>query len=298
MSMFANAMESIATCVFALSHALFVNSQSVAQTVVDLQAKHDVEYAESTENIDRYMSGSSTQKRALAFECMCGCFSRGIQCPTLSAYWCKAMCSLRIRRWVKSLFMLILLVKLLFFASSALWTQMTMNWPSGGDFRAAVPARLDDKATDIELELLLLRNKLLDHLDTHKELCGAIGSDLGEYVSLFLIKSTEHQELRESCPSFAARCEDTHIIFELLNPVIVKDAMPVGTELSSTNTVVTKSLLCENTCSRQETFKNYITVVFSSRSGGLHKLDFRKEAAYCFQHHLKVAQGEWPCLEC
>lgn len=300
---------------YAVACALFVYFTSlvlervpeVTKAILDTQFQADVERTKNELLLDDDDASDASPVAAFkgrkAMQCMCGCWKTGTQCPTVCLRSCLHLRRLRVKRTVWLAVAAAVALRVVVFVLLWLWHRPDSNWPQSSTFQPSVPIQPEYFHSDAFLEL---RANLLRHLDTHETACGAAAADVGVYVQYMLLRVGAPTSMH-SCPSFAVRCTQDQVIFELVNPALADDVQHAATAMATSHTspvpktlrrVKTQSLLCLQPCTREEEMQTPVTVVFSSIQQTLHTLDLRDSVAMCFQHHYKVAQGQWPCQQC
>lgn len=279
----------------------------VTKAILDTQFQADVERTKNELLLDDDPTAEASPVAAFkgrkAIQCMCGCWKTGTQCPTVCLRSCLQLRNLRVKRKVWVFAAAAVALRVLLFLLLWLWRRPDANWPQSTAFQASVPVLPEYMLSDSFLEL---RADLLKHLDAHEAACGASAADVGVYVQYVLLRVGKPTSAH-SCPSFAVRCTQDEVVFELVNPELTDVVELASTSLAysgfgqtpkSFRRVKTQSLLCPHPCTREEEMQTPVTVVFSSTRQTLHTLDLRDSVAMCFQHHYKVARGQWPCQQC
>lgn len=273
--------------VFKLATLVFDNAPLVAKTIIDKQVQTDVEQASSDAAIDLNLQDASGHR---ATRCLCGCWRYGTLCPVVCLRGFGALKGLRPRTRAIQLACVIVFALLFWPYCMSTIQHFRYPWPHHAAFHASV--QMPEHLLDTEATLNL-RLQLLSYIDEHA-ICGAAAASIFQQVNYFLLRADNTR----TCPSFAARCVDNDVVIEMFNPRIVDKPEHTGYTDRALQFARTRSLLCPHTCTREEMFTTPVTVVFTSRKHTLHTIDLRDEMAVCFQHHYKVAAGEWPCTQC
>lgn len=292
--------------VFKLATLALSGVPQVTKAIIDTQYMTDVERASQSDASLLDLDASTTQQQPTrrATQCMCGCWRSGLFCPVVCLRSCRQLSGLRCKRATCIASLSVVLLYLFGTAVITLIWHWGSPWPVDTEFQASKylpPATIESDAA-IDLRMQMLR-----YLDQNPSICGAAAADIRQYASYILLRVGEASH-HASCPAFAARCSDDQVIFEMFNPRLIDHTEHAQTPLARSlyqpsalttiRTVKTQSLLCPTPCTREETFNTPVTVVFTSRQNSLHTLELRDQVAICFQHHLRVAQGEWPCAPC
>lgn len=305
--MFGLLLDLSCAALFKAATLLFDNVPQATKAIIDTQYNTDIERAarqHDSMDLDTssHMSADIPQQKR-ATQCMCGCWRQGAYCPVVCLRSCQHLVLMRCK---PRLAFLVVMVLFVYVFGAAVWIRvrnLNRSWPAHTGFQASVtlPPETISSAAVLDLRVQMLR-----YMDQNPSICGAAAADIGHYASYILLRVGEASH-HHSCPSFAARCTEDEVMFEMINPRLVDHTQRTETmharshnpyTSSSIRKVKTQSLLCPTPCTREQVFETPVTVVFTSRHNSLHTLELRDQVAICFQHHQRVAEGEWPCAPC